>query len=124
VLVIEEKGRFKVKELVEVEMLKIVPVVPVETLVITELPKEIEVEVPIKTFWPPVIERPEPTVKSPKVVVPMPPLFTAKTPVQPGVKVVSPEEVETEKVMLVSVLVAMLIELLLRPQRFWMAEVR
>jgi hypothetical protein len=77
VLVIEEKGRFKVKELVEVEMLKIVPVVPVETLVITELPKEIEVEVPIKTFWPPVIERPEPTVKSPKVVVPRPPEDTA-----------------------------------------------
>ena len=69
-----------VKVLVEILAPKIVPVVPVETLVTTLVPKEIEVEVPIKTLWPPVIARLEPTVKSPKVVVAVPPLVTPKTP--------------------------------------------
>ena len=44
--------------------------------------KVIWVEVPISTFWPPVIERlEEETVKEPKVVVPMPPFDTASRPV-------------------------------------------
>ena len=70
-------GRFIVSELVEVEMLKMLPDVPV-AIVVTTLPlKEIVVEVPIKTCWPPETESPEPTVKLPKVVVPIPPLDTA-----------------------------------------------
>ena len=73
-----EKGRFRVRELVVVEILKMLPVVPVETLVITFEDKLIDVEVPIKTFCPPLMVNPLPTVRSPKVVVPMPPLETAK----------------------------------------------
>jgi hypothetical protein len=86
-LVMLALGRLMTKELVEVVMLKLLPRVPVETLEITPADKEIWVEVPIKTFCPPVMERPEPTVKSPSVVVPNPPLLTANTPLQPRVKV-------------------------------------
>src|SRR6185295_18749411 len=75
------------RELVEVVILKLLPAVPVETLEMTEAEREIWVLVPIRTFWPPTMLRPEPTVRSPKVVVPMPPLLTAKTPVQPKVRV-------------------------------------
>ena len=46
----EEKGRLIVSEFVEVEMLKIVPAVPVETFVTTLLLRVILVEVPTKTF--------------------------------------------------------------------------
>lgn len=45
-------------------------------------------EVPINTFWPPTMESPEPTVNEPKVVVPMPPLATGKTPVTLEVKLI------------------------------------
>ena len=44
------------------------------------------VEVPIRTFSPPETDRLEPTVKEPKVLVPVPPLATDNTPVQPKVK--------------------------------------
>ena len=81
------KGRLRVRELLEVEILKMLPAVPVETVVITLEDREMEVEVPIKTFWPPAIDRPEPTVKSPKVVVPMPPLAVPMTPLIPMVEV-------------------------------------
>jgi len=81
VLLMEAKGKFRVKELVVVEMLKILPAVPVEILVMTLPDKLMEVEVPIKTCWPPVMDRPLPTVKLPKVVVPIPPLLTGMTPV-------------------------------------------
>ena len=74
----EEKGRLMVRELVVVEMLKTVPVVPVETEAMTLAPKEMEVEVPMSTCWPPETERLEPTVRLPKVVVPIPPEETAK----------------------------------------------
>ena len=77
-LEMEENGKLMVKEFVEVEMLKIVPVVPVETFVTTLLLRVIVVEVPTKTFWPPVIDNPLPTVKLPNVVVPRPPLLTAR----------------------------------------------
>ena len=50
VLEMEEKGKLIVSELVEVEMLKILPAVPVETLVMTLLLKLIVVEVPTNTF--------------------------------------------------------------------------
>lgn len=59
-------------------MLKIFPAVPVATFVMTLLLKVICVEVPTKTFCPPTIESPEPTVNDPKVVVPSPPLVTAR----------------------------------------------
>ncbi len=68
------------REFVEVETLKMVPAVPVETLVRTLAPKVIWVEVPIKTLWPPVMDRPDPTVREPKVVVPSPPLETGSMP--------------------------------------------
>jgi hypothetical protein len=88
VLVIEAKGRLMTRLLVEVEMLKILPELPVETFWITELASVIWVEVPIKTFWPPEILSPVPeTVKSPRLVVPMPPLLTAMTPLMPMVEV-------------------------------------
>ena len=78
----EAKGRLMTRELVEVEMLKIVPAVPVETLAITLLLRVKEVEVPINTFCPPLtVSKALPEVKSPKVVVPMPPLDTANNPV-------------------------------------------
>ena len=76
VLTVEAKGRLIVKLLVLVEMLKILPVVPVETLVMTLAPREMVVEVPIKTFCPPLIDKPAPAVRSPSVVVPRPPLAT------------------------------------------------
>jgi hypothetical protein len=75
------KGRLILSELVLVEILKIFPAVPVETFVITLLPKVICVEVPMSTFCPPAMESPEPTVKFPNVDVPMPPLLTGITPV-------------------------------------------
>ena len=78
VLEMEANGRFIVREFVVVLMLKIFPAVPVETFVITLLLKEIWVEVPMSTFWPPVMDRPLPTVKLPSVVVPIPPLVTAR----------------------------------------------
>lgn len=74
----EAKGKLIANEFVEVEMLKIVPEVPVETLVMTLLAKVIFVLVPINTLWPPVMDKPEPTVKLPSVVVPRPPLVTAR----------------------------------------------
>ena len=80
-LVMLALGRLMTKELVLVVMLKILPAVPVETLEITPAPREMEVEVPIKTFWPPVTVKPVPTVREPRVVVPMPPLVTGITPV-------------------------------------------
>lgn len=67
--------------LVEVVMLKILPAVPVETLEMTPADKLICVEVPMSTFWPPVTVKPEPAVREPRVVVPMPPLETGMTPV-------------------------------------------
>lgn len=79
-LTAEAMGRFRVKEFVEVEMLKMVPEVPVEMLVMTLAPRLICVEVPISTFCPPLMDRLEPTVREPKVVVPMPPKPTPKTP--------------------------------------------
>jgi hypothetical protein len=75
-----EKGKFKVRELVEVEMLKILPAVPVVTVVMTLPDREIWVEVPIKTFCPPVTDKPLPTVKEPRVEVPIPPLATERIP--------------------------------------------
>jgi hypothetical protein len=74
----DANGRLMVKELVVVEMLNMLPAVPVETLVMTLLDRVIFVLVPIKTLWPPVMESPEPTVKEPSVVVPSPPLVTAR----------------------------------------------
>jgi hypothetical protein len=38
---LEENGRLMTRELVEVEMLKILPALPVETLTMTLLPREI-----------------------------------------------------------------------------------
>ena len=51
-----------------------VMLVSLVTLVTTLAPRLMEVEVPIKTFWPPVMERLEPTVREAKVLVPVPPL--------------------------------------------------
>ena len=87
VLTLLAVGKLMTKLLVEVVMLKMLPAVPVETLEMTPAVREMEVEVPIKTFWPPVMERPEPTVKSPRVVVPIPPLLVPITPVMPIVEV-------------------------------------
>ena len=55
----------------------------------TTLPERLmEVEVPIKTLWPPVTVKKElEEVREAKVLVPVPPLETAKVPVQPGMKV-------------------------------------
>jgi hypothetical protein len=80
VLLMLANGRFIVREFVVVEMLKMLPLVPVATLVMTLFPKVIWVEVPMRTFCPPAMDRPEPTVKLPSVVVPMPPTDTVKTP--------------------------------------------
>ena len=80
VLTAEEKGRLMVRELVEVEMLKMVPEVPVETVVMTLEDKLMVVLVPINTCCPPEIDNPDPTVKLPRVVVPIPPLETPNTP--------------------------------------------
>ena len=77
-LLMEANGKLIVRLFVVVLMLKIFPAVPVETFVITLLPREIVVEVPIKTCWPPVMDKPLPTVKLPSVVVPIPPLVTAR----------------------------------------------
>jgi len=52
----------------------------VNVLKVGEVEMVIWVEVPINTFCPPVMERLEPTVKEPRVVVPVPPLSAAKTP--------------------------------------------
>ena len=66
------------------------------------LVKVIWVEVPIKTCWPPVMDRlEEETVKSPKVEVPVPPLATESWPVQPKVRFWA----EIEPVMLVSLVI-------------------
>ena len=73
------KGRFNVRVLAPIEALKILPVVPVAMLVTTFGPRLICVEVPINTFWPPAMERLEPTVKEAKVLVPVPPFVTGKT---------------------------------------------
>jgi hypothetical protein len=81
-----------VSELVEVEILKMLPAVPVETEVITFPDKLMTVEVPIKTFCPPVIESPLPTVKSPSVVVPMPPFKVCSTPVTSALFKLTAEE--------------------------------
>jgi hypothetical protein len=78
VLEVEAMGRLMVRELVVVAMLKMLPAVPVAIEAMTPAPREMEVEVPTKTFCPPVMERPEPTVREPRVVVPIPPLDTAK----------------------------------------------
>ena len=75
----EAKGRFMVREFVEVAMLKMFPAVPVAMLVMTLLPKVIWVEVPINTFCPPEIFKPLPTVNEPKVLVPIPPEETPRT---------------------------------------------
>ena len=59
-------------------------VVPVTVSVVKVgvLVNVIWVEVPIRTFCPPVMDRfGEETVRSPRVVVPMPPLLTASRPV-------------------------------------------
>lgn len=80
VLTLLAKGRLRVKVLEEILPLKIAPAVPVARVVTTLVPKEILVEVPIKTLCPPVMERLEPTVREPKVVVPRPPLAGRRTP--------------------------------------------
>ncbi len=73
-------GRVKARLLLEMEALNRLPEVVVDTEVTTLAPKVIWVEVPIKTLWPPVMDRPDPTVREPKLVVPMPPLETANNP--------------------------------------------
>ena len=80
VLAMEAVGILITRALVEVVMLKMLPKVPVEALAITLLPRLMEVEVPISTCSPPEIDRLLPTVRLPKVVVPMPPLEACKTP--------------------------------------------
>ena len=81
-------GRLMVKLLVVVEILKIFPAVPVETVVITLLPKEMVVEVPIMESLPSPEENTNPLPKDrlPKVVVPVPPLATDSWPAQAKVK--------------------------------------
>jgi len=60
---------------------KVVVAVTIRVVKVGVLVKVIWVEVPIRTCWPPVMERlEEETVKLPKVVVPIPPLATPKTP--------------------------------------------
>ena len=72
-------GRFMVSEFVVVEILNIFPAVPSRnTFVMTLLLNVICVEVPINTFCPPAIDKPDPTVRDPSVVVPRPPLVTAR----------------------------------------------
>ena len=80
-------GRLMTRAFDVVEMLKLLPAVPVETLEMTPPVREMEVLVPIKTFWPPVTDKPEPTVKEPRVLVPVPPLATGMTPVMAMVEV-------------------------------------
>ena len=81
VLTREAIGRLITKELVEVEILKMVPVGPVETLATTLHERLKEVEVPMRTCWPPVTVRKElEEVREAKVLVPVPPLITFKTP--------------------------------------------
>jgi len=63
VLVIEAKGRLITRELVEVEILKIVPDVPVETLAIT-LPLTAMVEVPEMEIPVPAVSREEMSEKT------------------------------------------------------------
>ena len=67
----------KVKALEEMLPVTLVPLV---TEVTTLLPREMLVEVPIKTFCPPLMERLLPTVKEPRVLVPVPPVEIPKTP--------------------------------------------
>lgn len=60
------------------------------------------VEVPIKTFCPPLMDRLEPTVKLAKVEVPIPPFETGMTPVMAMVEVpeiwMLPEPVNREEI--------------------------
>lgn len=78
----EANGRLMVKELVEVEMLKMLPAVPVETLAMMLLDKLMEVEVPIKTFCPPLTVKRLvlAEVREANVLVPVPPFNTGRIP--------------------------------------------
>ena len=75
-------GRLRVKELVEVEMLKMVPDVPVEMLVMTLDDNPMVVEVPMRIWLPsPAVKlKPEPRERLPRVVVPIPPKPTPNIP--------------------------------------------
>lgn len=65
-----------VKVLEEIEAFKMLPELPVATLVTTLVPREMVVEVPTKIILPsPLVKlKLEPKAKLPKVVVPRPPL--------------------------------------------------
>jgi hypothetical protein len=69
-------------------MLKIFPAGPVETEAMTPLPRVMEVDVPIRTFCPPltVTRLALPEVREAKVLVPVPPRAADKTPAQAKVK--------------------------------------
>src|ERR1035437_4029334 len=75
------KGRLRVRVLLALEPLKMLPAVPVASVVTTLLPRLMVVDVPIRTCWPPMMERLLPTVRLPSVVVPMPPFAADKMPV-------------------------------------------
>jgi hypothetical protein len=73
-------GRLMTRALEVVEMLKLFPVVPVETLLITPADNPIVVDVPmIESLPSPLVKvRPEPRERLPRVVVPIPPELTGR----------------------------------------------
>ena len=71
-------GRLMTSELEVVLMLKLLPAVPVETLLITPADNPIVVDVPMMESLPsPLVKvKPEPSERLPRVEVPIPPLAT------------------------------------------------